>query len=423
MKDSRRPPDRERLLIKHATILTGKAQGAVVVGDVLIEGHRIAAIGPDLPDTGGKILDARGKLLLPGFIQSHVHLCQTSFRGLAEDRELLPWLEESVYPAEAALTPETIYDAAVLGIKEMLSTGVTTVCTMESVHHTDAVFQACREMGIRAVVGKALMDQGEAVPPGLLQDADTALIELEELYARFHGAQAGRLRCAVAPRFGLACSPELLRDAADFARQKSIFLHTHAAENPREVEAVRRLTGFGNIEYLHRLGVLGERTLIAHVVHPDEGELDLIQASGAAVAHCPTANLKLGSGIAPVAQMLRMGILVGLGSDGAACNNALDIWQEMKLAALLQSVKERPGALTAAQALHLATLGGAQAIGWDDQIGSVEVGKKADLILVNPDQPHWQGQGDWPSRLVYSGRAADVEWAMVDGRIVWPAAG
>ena len=220
------------MLIKNATILTCDARGTILSGDVQIRNGRISALGPDLPDDGGETLDARGKLLLPGLIQSHLHLCQTGFRGIAEDLELLPWLRDKIWPAEATLTPESTYSSAKLGIQELLQTGVTTVCTMESVQHTEAVFEACREMGIRAVVGKALMDRGEGVPKELLQSADEALIELEELYARYHGAEGGRLRCAAAPRFGLSCSPELLRDAADFARQKSILLHTHASENP-----------------------------------------------------------------------------------------------------------------------------------------------------------------------------------------------
>ncbi|TKJ38383.1 N-ethylammeline chlorohydrolase [candidate division LCP-89 bacterium B3_LCP] len=399
---------------KNATVITYDPKNRTFTGDVCIEDGIITAIGADLA-CKDDLIDANGKLLLPGLIQSHVHLCQTSFRGKADGLGLMPWLESRIWPLEAEHTPESIYQSARLGLEEMILSGVTTVCTMETVHHTGSVFSACEDAGVRAIVGKALMDRGQGVPEKLIQPWDEALSELEELHKEFHDSEDGRLKIAVTPRFVLSCSENLLREAYDFAVKHDLVFHTHASENIKEVESVRSELGCGNIEYLHRLGTLGEKTLLTHVVWPEDGELDLIRQTQTKVAHCPTTNLKLGSGIARVAEMLERGIQVGLGSDGAACNNTLDLWGEMKLAALLASYKSGPGSVDPGKILGLATLGGARAIGWNDEIGSIEVGKRADLIMVNPDGPHWQGGDDWFSKIVYCGKAADVELVMVNG--------
>lgn len=409
--------NRRDLTIRGATIVTCDPAGTVLQGDVVASEGKIAALGLGLPPRG-KIIDAGGKLLLPGLIQAHVHLCQTAFRGAADGLDLLPWLRERIWPLEADLTPESTRASAELGLKEMLLSGVTTVCTMETVHFTDVILDACLKAGVRAVIGKALMDQGDGIPPKLQQSADAAFEELEDLLSRYHGADEGRLRLSVAPRFVLSCSQDLLRQAADFARRHDLVIHTHAAENQAEVEEAKNCGGYGNIEFLHKIGCLTPRTILAHVVWSTPDELDLIQSSGSRVVHCPMANLKLGSGIAPVPAMVQRGIPLGLGSDGAACNNALDIWQEMKLAALIASLKFGPAALAPSEVLKMAIRGGAEAIGLGGEIGSIEVGKRADLILVDTDKPHWQGQGDWASRIVYSGRAADVELVMVDGRLL-----
>ncbi|MCX6640392.1 MAG: amidohydrolase family protein [bacterium] len=403
--------------IKDALVFPRDGNTPAFRGDVAVCSGEIIEIGRDL-SVPGESVSAKGRLLLPGLIQSHVHLCQTAFRGQAEDLSLLPWLKTRIWPLEAAHTMETVHQSALLGIRELLFSGVTTICTMETVHHSEAVFEACRETGIRAIIGKALMDNGDDVPDGLLQPIDQAMQELEILHSRYHGCENDRIRVAVAPRFALSCSDELLRQAVEFAQRHELLLHTHAAENLAEIAILKKIAGCGNIEYLDHRGCLGPLTLLAHVVWPQDGELELIKLRGAAIVHCPTANLKLGSGIAPLQAFIELGIRVGLGSDGAACNNSLDIWQEMKLAALSANVRTGVGSVSANEALSLATISGAKAVHWDDQIGSIEVGKKADLILVNTDKPHWQGGGDLPTRIVYSGRAADVEWVMVDGKVL-----
>lgn len=409
--------NRQDLTIQGAAIVTCDSSGTVLQGDVHISRGEIAALGPQLQPLG-EVINGRGKLLLPGLIQAHVHLCQTAFRGTSNGLDFLPWLRERIWQLEAEHTPETIHTSAQLGLEELLLSGVTTVCTMETVHFTDVVLDACRDAGIRAVVGKALMDRGDGTPGELLQTPDAALSELESLHSHYHGADGGRLRISVTPRFVLSCSEALLKQAVGFARRRDLLIHTHAAENRAETDVALKSLRYGSIEYLHRMGCLTPRTLIAHVVWPQAGDLRLIESSGSSVVHCPTANLKLGSGIAPVPDMVQRGIPLGLGSDGAACNNTLDIWQEMKLASLISAVKFGPGALAPSEVLKMATLGGAEAIGWADDIGSIEVGKRADLVLVNTDKPHWQGQGDWAEKIVYCGKAADVEWVMVDGRVL-----
>jgi len=391
----------------------------VLTGDVWIADGRIAGVGAPPPGArADREIDATGALVLPGFVQTHVHLCQTLFRGLADDLPLLDWLRRRVWPLEAAHDARTLAAAARLAAAELLLGGTTAVLTMETVHDTEAVFEALAPTGLRAVVGKCLMDVRGDAPERLAQPARAAIDDSLALHARWHGAAGGRLRAALAPRFAISCSPELLEATAAASAAHGLVVHTHASEQQAEVAIVRARTGLDNVAYLASLGLASNRLAVAHCVWVTEAERRLIAERGVHVLHCPGSNLKLGSGIAPVAELRALGASVSIGADGAACNNALDMFQEMRLAATLQAARLGPGALTARDAVWMATREGARALGLDDEIGAIEVGRRADLIVVGTSSPHQVPAADPYALLVYSSRPSDVLATVVDGFIV-----
>lgn len=404
-------PQGTSLSIRNATILTMNDALDVVHGDVLVRDGRIASVGPAARG-GGTVIDAHGAYLLPGFIQTHLHLCQTLFRGYADDLALLDWLKARVWPMEAAHTPASLAAAAQQAAAELLRSGTTTVLTMETVHDTDAVFDALEPMGLRAVVGKCMMDADAAAPARLIEDTRRSIDESVAIAKRWHGRANGRLRAAFAPRFAVSCSRELLEAVASLAVQHQLLIHTHASENRDEIALIATRTGRKNIDYLADTGLTSRHLCLAHCVWVDESEQALMAEREVKVLHCPGSNLKLGSGLAPVVEMRAKGISVSLGADGAACNNHLDMFEEMRLAAVLQSVRHAPGALTARDAVWMATREGARALGLEHDIGSIEVGKKADLILVD-------AQGPEPySTIVYASRGTNVRTTIVDGQVL-----
>ena len=391
----------------------------IVEGSVGIRDGRIVSVGHEPEGPWDSAIDARGAYLLPGFIQTHIHLCQTLFRGYADDMPLLEWLKRRVWPMEAAHSPATLRASARLAASELLLSGTTTVLTMETVHDTDVVFETLADFGMRAVVGKCMMDSDDEVPARLREKTSHSIDESLALKKRWDGAANGRLRAAFAPRFAVSCSRELLEAIGHLSKTENALVHTHASENRDEVEVVRRLSGgFSNLEYLADTGLASPRLCAAHCVWVTETEQRLLAERDVKVMHCPGSNLKLGSGIAPVVEMRKQGISVSLGADGAACNNRLDMFDEMRLAATLQSVRLAPGALTARDALWMATREGARALGMDEEIGSIEVGKRADLILVDRDRGHLAPDVDPWSTLVYAARGTDVGLTMVDGVVL-----
>jgi len=391
----------------------------IVEGAVVVRDGRIESVGDDAGGVHDVTIDAAGAYLLPGFIQTHIHLCQTLFRGYADDMPLLEWLTKRVWPMEAAHSPATLRASARLAASELLLSGTTTALTMETVHDTDVVFETLAGTGIRAVVGKCMMDADGEAPARMRENTSASINESLALKRRWHNAASGRLRAAFAPRFAISCSRELLEAVADLSGSEDTLIHTHASENRDEVEVVRRLSGgFSNLEYLADTGLATHRLCAAHCVWVTEREQELLAERDVKVMHCPGSNLKLGSGIAPVPEMRARGISVSLGADGAACNNRLDMFDEMRLAATLQAVRQRPGALTARDVLFMATREGARALGMESEIGSIEPGKRADLILVDRNRPHLAPDPDPWSTLVYATRGTDVSLTMVDGEIL-----
>jgi 5-methylthioadenosine/S-adenosylhomocysteine deaminase len=407
-------------LIRNASIVTMNDALDVIEGAVVVRDGRIASVGREPEDTRGlTVIDAQGDYLLPGFVQTHVHLCQTIFRGYADDMPLLQWLKTRVWPMEAAHTPETLRASTRLAAAELLLTGTTTALTMETVHDTDVVFDALEHIGLRAVVGKCMMDAPGEAPPRLQENTRASIDESVALHARWNGRANGRLHAAFAPRFAVSCSRELLEAVAALSREQQVVVHTHASENRDEIEVVRRLSGgMRNVDYLAEVGLATPHLCAAHCVWVDDEEQALIADRGVKVLHCPGSNLKLGSGIAPVVEMRARGISVSLGADGAACNNRLDMFDEMRLAATLQAVRKGPGSLTARDAVWMATREGARALGLEREIGSIEAGKRADLIIINRRDPGLSPDPDPWSSIVYAARGTDVLLTMVDGEVL-----
>jgi 5-methylthioadenosine/S-adenosylhomocysteine deaminase len=406
------------LLIRGGTVLTMNDRYDIVDGDVLVIDGRIEQVGRVEAPACGTTLDASGALVLPGLIQTHIHLCQTLFRGYADDLALIDWLRTRIWPMEAAHTPASLRASVRLAACELLSSGTTSVLTMETVHDTEAVFEEVAATGLRAVIGKCLMDADDAVPPRLLQPARAAIDESLDLHHRWDGAAGGRIHAAFAPRFAVSCSQGLLEEVGSLSETRGVLVHTHASEQQAEIAIVERRTGRRNLEYFEAIGLASERLCVAHCVWVDEREQDILASRRVKVLHCPGSNLKLGSGLAPIAEFRRRGISVSLGADGAACNNRLDMFEEMRLAAVLQSIQFGPGALPARDVVWMATREGARALGLEREIGSLEPGKRADLIIVNLDRPHLVPGPDPYSTLVYAARGPDVRHTIVDGEVL-----
>lgn len=407
------------ILIKHGTLVTMDAKHSILRGDLLIKDKRISSIGePGL--SADLVIDATDCAVIPGFVQTHIHLCQTIFRGAADDLSLIDWLKKRVWPMEAAHSRESIRASARLGIAELIKGGTTCALTMETVNYTDEVFHAVEQTGFRATVGKCMMDKGDEVPLALREQTDKSIEDSLALLDSWHNKADGRIKYCFAPRFAVSCTRELLERVAGLAIERGVMIHTHASENLSECALVQQETGLPNIAYLNSVGVAGKHVALAHCVHLSESEKELLKASGTNVVHCPSSNLKLGSGIAEIFDLMNRGICVSLGADGAACNNRLDMFTEMRTAALLQKAQQGPEAINAHRALQMATLDGAKAMGLEDQIGSLEVGKRADVAVVKLGKLHSSpNHGRVVSALVYAAQASDVDSVIIDGALVF----
>jgi len=339
-------------------LVTMDRSNTIVRADLLVRDERIAEIGSN-GQAADVVIDASGCAVIPGFVQTHIHLCQTLFRGAADDLALIDWLKQRVWPLEAAHSPASIAASARLGIAELIKGGTTCALTMETVNHTGEVFKVVEETGFRATVGKCMMDKGDEVPLALQEQTANSIDESLALLDEWHGRAGGRIRYCFAPRFAISCTRELLERVASLARARGVMVHTHASENTKECELVEKESGLRNVAYLDSLGLTGHHVALAHCVHLSDEEIEILRTSHTNVVHCPSSNMKLGSGIAPIKTLLEKGISVSLGADGAACNNRLDMFTEMRTAALLQKALHGPEVIPANRALRLATIDGA----------------------------------------------------------------
>lgn len=405
------------LLVHHGTVLTlDDADTIIESGAVAVQDGRIVAIGPaaelerDYPTA--QRVSAHGGLILPGLINAHTHAPMVLFRGLADDLELMDWLEGTIFPAEARhVDAEFVRWGTRMACLEMLRGGTTTFADMY--YFEDVIAEVADECGIRAVVGETLID----FPAPDNKSWDAAIAYTRAFIERWHGHP--RVIPAVAPHSAYTVSGEHLVQAHALATELDVPLLTHLAEAQIEIEQVFGKTGQTSIRYLEDLGILDQRLLAAHVVWPSPPEIDLLARRGVGVAHCPQSNMKVAVGVAPVPAMLEAGVAIGLGTDGAASNNDLDLWEEIDTAAKLHKVTSLdPTVLDARTALRMATIEGARALGLAAEIGSLEVGKRADLIVVRTDAYHQQPHYNPYSLLTYSTKASDVVTVMVEGRVV-----
>ncbi|MGO4698927.1 5'-deoxyadenosine deaminase [Paenibacillus sp. 2TAB26] len=409
------------ILIRNAVVMTINHDNQIFTGDVLIEGSRIAQMGERLETQNvDRVIEAGGKVLLPGFVQTHIHLCQTLFRGRADDLSLIEWLKEKIWPLEAAHSEDSVYYSAMLGIGELIRSGTTTILDMETVHYTESAFQAIKESGIRALSGKVMMDHGTEVPLALQENTQKSLQDSVDLLEKWHGAENGRIQYAFCPRFVVSCTEELLIGVRDLSAKYGVMVHTHASENQGEIAMVEAERGMRNVVYLDHIGLAKPNLILAHSIWLDEEEKRIIRERGVKITHCPGSNMKLASGVAEIPHLLEQGIDIGIGADGAPCNNNLDMFQEMRLTAYMQKVKHGPTIMNAKTVLRMATMGGAKVLGLENEIGSIETGKLADLQLLDLEDFHVYPSfdADWYSRVVYAATRGDVDTVLIDGQVV-----
>ncbi|RMG64039.1 MAG: 5'-deoxyadenosine deaminase [Calditrichaeota bacterium] len=403
------------LLLRNANLVTQNPQRDIFKGDLLIRGNRIESVGESLENPGVEELDLSGLTVIPGLIQTHVHLCQALFRNLADDLTLLDWLRYHIWPMEQAHDEKSLRVSAQLGLFEMLRCGVTSILDMGAARHMDVVFEELVRSGIRGFSGKVMMDAGDQP---YRETTREALESTEALLKRWHGAENGRIHYALAPRFALTCSNALWEGIDHLARRYGVLIHTHASENRQEVELVRQQTGYHNVEFFVRKGLASNRLCLAHCIWLTEEEIHALKEYRVNVLHCPSANLKLGSGFAPVPRYLKEGINVSLGSDGAPCNNNMDIFVDMRLAALIHKPNFGVTSIKARDVFDMVTLAGARTLGMADQLGSLEPGKLADLAVLDLNKVHTTPAEDFYSQIVYSAQSRDVVHVMVDGKWV-----
>jgi 5-methylthioadenosine/S-adenosylhomocysteine deaminase len=409
-------PEPVSLIVQGAWVLTMNPQQEVFSpGAVALQDEKIVAVGPPAElrkrYAPARVLDYPQGLILPGLINAHTHAAMAMFRGLADDLPLEEWLNNYIFPAESRVNGDFVYWGTKLAVAEMLLSGTTTFTDMYL--FADHVARAVADTGIRAVVGEVLYDfpSPNYGPPAAGLKFSEALCQTWQDHPL--------VRVAIQPHAVYTCSPELLQPCGDLAARYQTRLIIHLSETSQEVEDCQARYGATPVAHLHRLGLLNHRLLADHAVVLSEADRELLAASGAGVAHCPESNMKLASGIAPVVDLLRRGVPVGLGTDGCASNNNLDLIQEMDTAAKLQKVYcLDPTVLPAPTALGLATRGGAQVLGLEREVGALAPGLKGDLIVIDLDQPHLIPLYDPYSHLVYAATGADVQTVLVHGRLL-----
>jgi len=388
-------------------------------GSVLVEGKRITAVGErdQLAERYPDHRELTADLVLPGLVGGHIHSVQSLGRGIAEDCELFDWLFDYILPLEATLTADEMEAAARLGYLELIETGTTTAIDHLSVAHADRAFEAAGEMGIRGLLGKVLMDRRS--PDGLLEETAAALDDSERLIEKYHGSFDDRIRYAVTPRFAVSCTEACLRGCRELADSyDGVRIHTHASENRSEIETVEDDTGMRNIHWLDEVGLTGGDVVLAHCVWTDDSERELLAETGTHVTHCPSSNMKLASGIAPVVDYLDRGINVALGNDGPPCNNTLDPFTEMKQASTLQKLDQLDATAAQTQTVfEMATVNGAKAAGFD-RVGKLKEGWRADIIGLTTETTRATPLYDTLSHLVFAARGDDVELTIVDGDVL-----
>ncbi len=394
------------ILIKNAYIVS--MVSPISKADVYIENGRIKEIGI-IDKEAEKIIDATGKVLMPGLINTHTHIGMSLFRGYSDELELMEWLSKKMWPIEDKMTKEDVYYASLLSIIEMIKSGTTTF--NDQYFFPQEVAKATLESGMRAVIARHIIGDGET--------ADKYIKETEELYNEWNNKGEEKIKIYVAMHAPYTCTPETLKKGVALAKKLDTPIHIHYLETEDEINQIKQKYNITVTDYLKETGVFDCKTILAHGVWINESDVEELKKYDTAVSHNPISNQKLGSGIAPIKMLLENGITVGIGTDGQGSTNTLDMFEEIKSALYLQKVVNRSAtAMSGYDALKMATIDGAKALGLENEIGTIEVGKKADVILIDLDKPHLIPVHDIYSTLAYSVNGADVETVIIDGNIV-----
>jgi len=395
-------------------ILPMHSNGIINEGVITVKHGRITHVGRR--DAAARIeatktIDGRGKIALPGLINCHTHLSMTLFRGIAEDQPLQTWLRETIWPLEAKLQPEDVYTGALLGCLEMIKTGTTTFVDMY--FHEDKVAEAVEEAGLRAVLSQAVIETGN-------KDMDERIFrDSVDFVKRFKTRADGGVIPRLGPHAVYSCSPKLLKEVRRIATELKVGIHIHLAESLELARQIKTEHGLSEVQLLESLGFLDSDVLAAHCIHLSDQEMATLAKHGVKISYNPVANMKLAQGTPRIHDLLAAGLTVGIGTDGPASNNNLDLLQTVKIGALLQKQHYHdPTVLPASTILRMATIDGARALGLEKSIGSLEVGKKADIILVNLEEPHLTPIHDPYATIVYSASGSDVDTVIVDGEVV-----
>ena len=398
------------ILIKQGCILTQDENRMQLHGDIYIEDEYIVQVS-DKPLTveAEYKINGKGKLVTPGLINLHTHVPMTLLRGYGDDMALTPWLEEKIWPVEAKLTSETVSSGTKLGLLEMIASGTTTFLDMY--FFEDTIARVTEEAGVRGFLGFGILDYGTPEFP-----FEKLFSACESFIRKWRNNSL--ITPVVAPHGTYTCNPETLKRARELAEKYDVPLHIHCSETRDEVYTVMRNYGKRPVEILRETGLLSEKMVLAHCGWITKNEVYEIAKNGASVAHCPVSNMKIATGgVAPIPEFLSAGVNVGLGTDGAASNNTLDMFETMKFAALIQKQHRwDPQVLPAQTVFDFATIMGAKALGIEKEIGSIEEGKKADIILIDLSKPHLTPCHDPVSHIVYAARGSDVYATIVNGQ-------
>ncbi|MDR7856543.1 amidohydrolase [Tissierella sp.] len=399
------------LLIKNIDVVSMDGKNEVIKNtNIYICNNEIMHIGEVRQDMEvERIIDGKNKLAMPGLINSHTHIGMSLLRNFADDLPLYDWLTKKIWPIEAKMNKDDIYWGSLLSMVEMIQGGTTAFCDMYD--FMDEVGKGVVESGMRGVLTR-----------GMIEEEGKNQIKLDvtrKLYKDWHGKANGRIKVMVAPHAPYTCSPDFLQEAVSLAKELNTGIHIHLSETKKEVEDSFKLHGKSPIKHVYDLGLLDLPTIAAHCVHIDDDDIEIIKEKNVFPVNNPGSNLKLASGFSPVDKMLMRGISVALGTDGSSSNNNLNMFEEINLAAIInKAVNLDAVSVPAISALEMATINGAKALQWDKEIGSIEAGKKADMILIDTDKPHLYPHHNIISSLAYSVQASDVDTVIVDGNII-----
>ncbi len=399
------------ILIKNINIIPMNGiNDSIENSNIYIEGDKITHIGELREDIGvSRIIDGKNKIAMPGLVNAHTHLGMSLLRNYADDLPLHDWLTKKIWPVEDKLNGHDIYWGSLLSMVEMIQSGTTSFCDMY--FFMEEVAKGLEESGMRGVLTRGIIEEPD--------NPNKKLNETRDLYKQFNNKADGRIKVMVAPHAPYTCSPDFLLKAADLAKELNTGIHIHLSETKREVEDSYKLYGKSPIKHVYDLGLLDIHTIGAHCVHVDDADIALMVEKDVYPVNNPTSNFKLASGFAPIDKMLKRGLKVALGTDGSASNNNLNMFEEIHLAAIInKAVNEDAVSVPAITALEMGTINGAKALSWDKEIGSIEVGKKADLILIDTDKPHFYPRHNLISAMAYSAQGSDVDTVIVNGKII-----